>query len=180
MPLFTHLTSADDVRSIRRAGVRARSRDHEGTAGVFCLPILPSYQLTHQWGRELRRGGRRTMVAVDFRLPDDEPVFVGHYGRAHQELPSAEAAALIAGCEDARGYEVFVPRAITAKELHRVRAVNPVTGWRYMPGVHGRFPCPCPMCIPRGQYGGAKIRQAAESRGYQRSRPSPQGRTSAG
>lgn len=48
MTLLTHLTSADDVRSIRRAGVRARSRDHEGTAGVFCLPILPSYQLTHQ------------------------------------------------------------------------------------------------------------------------------------
>ncbi|MEV0424490.1 hypothetical protein [Streptosporangium canum] len=119
-----------------------------------------------KWGRELRRGSRRTMVTVDFRLPDDEPVFVGHYGRAHQELPSAEAGALIAGCEDARGYEVFVPRTITAKELHRVRAVNPVTGWRYMPDAHGRFPRPCPMCIPRGQYGGAKIRQAAEGRGY--------------
>ncbi|MFF5207811.1 hypothetical protein [Streptosporangium sp. NPDC000396] len=166
MTLFTHLTPADDVRSIRRAGVRARSRDYEGTAGVFCLPILPSYQLTHQWGRELRRDGRRTMVAVGFRLPDDEPVFVGHYARAHEELSSAEAAALIAGCEDARGYEVFVPRAISAGEIHRVRSVNRVTGWRYMLNAHGRFPCPCPRCLRRGEYGSAKIRRKAEHRGY--------------
>mgnify|MGYP000072837499 FL=1 len=165
MTLFTHLASADDVRSIRRVGVRARSRDHEGTAGVFCLPILPSYQLTHQWGRELRRSGRRTMVAVDFRLPDDEPVRVGHYGHEHVELASAEAAALVAGCEDARGYEVFVPRAIDAKEIHRVRAVNRVTGWRYMPHAHGRLPCPGPGCLRRGEYGSAKIRRKAESRG---------------
>lgn len=166
MTLFTHLTSANDVRSIRRAGVRAHSRYYEGTAGVFCLPILPSYQLTHQWGRELRRCGRRTMVAVDFRLPDDEPVRVGHYGHEPVELASAEAAALIAGCEDARGYEVFVPRAIDAKEVHRVRGVNRVTGWRYMPNAHGRVPCPCPGCLRRGEYGSAKIRRKAASRGY--------------
>lgn len=166
MTLFTHLASADDVRSIRRAGIRARSRDHAGTTGVFCLPILPSYQLTHQWGRELRRGGRRTMVAVDFRMPDDEPVLVGYYGHEHVELAGAEAAALIAGHEDARGYEVFVPRAIGAKEIHRVRAVNRVTGWRYMPNAHDRPPCPCPGCLVRGEYGSAKIRRKAESRGY--------------
>ncbi|MFC7647571.1 hypothetical protein ACFQX6_48985 [Streptosporangium lutulentum] len=68
---------------------------------MFCLPILPSYQLTHQWARELKRSGQRTLTAVDFRVPDDEPVFVGHYGRAHAELSSTEAAALIAECEDA-------------------------------------------------------------------------------
>ncbi|MBB4919109.1 hypothetical protein [Streptosporangium saharense] len=165
MTLFTHLSPADDIRSIRRAGIRARSRDHEGRAGVFCLPVMPSYQITHQWGRELhRRGGRRTMVAVDFRLPDDEPVLVGRYNHRHIERTSAEAAALIAGCEDARGYEVFVPRAIGAREIHRVRGVNRVTGWRYMPNAHGRFPCPC--CLARGEYGSAKIRKKAESRGY--------------
>ncbi|MFF4419093.1 hypothetical protein ACFYY8_41725 [Streptosporangium sp. NPDC001559] len=167
MTLFTHLSPADDIRSIRRAGIRACSRDHDGAAGVFCLPIMPSYQLTHQWGRELhRRGGRRTMVAVDFRLPDDEPVLVGRYNHRHVERTSAEAAALIAGCEDARGYEVFVRRPIGAKEIHRVRAINRVTGWRYMPDAHGMFPCPCPMCLGRGGYGIAKIRKKAESRGY--------------
>ncbi|MEU8382374.1 hypothetical protein [Streptosporangium sp. NPDC048865] len=167
MTLFVHLTTAERVPSVRRSGIQARSRDHDGLSGVFCLPVLPSYQLTHQWTRELRRGGRRTpMVAVDFRVPDDEPVLVGYFAHDHERLPSAEAAALIAGCEDARGYEVFIPRRITAKEIHRVRGVNQVTGWRYMPDAHGRFPCPCAGCIPRGQYGGAKIRRAAESRGY--------------
>jgi hypothetical protein len=166
MTLFVHLTAAKNIRSVRRAGIRAQSRNHDGLPGLFCLPVLPSYQLTHQWARELKRGGQRTLTAVDFRVPDDEPVFVGHYGRAHAELSSAAAAALIAECEDARGYEVFVPRAITAKEIHRVRSVNRVTGWRYKPDAHGMFPCPCPLCLQPGQFGVAKIRQAAESRGY--------------
>ncbi|MEU8202946.1 hypothetical protein [Streptosporangium sp. NPDC049046] len=166
MAMFVHLTAADNIRSVRRAGIRALSRDSAGQPGVFCLPVLPSYQLTHQWGRELRRGGRRNVVAVDFRLPDDEPVRVGHYGREHVELTGAEAAALIARHEDARGYEVFVPRPIDAGEIHRVRGVNRVTGWRYMPEAHGRFPCPCPVCLQPGQYGSARIRQKAESRGY--------------
>ncbi|MGJ6964335.1 hypothetical protein ACSDR0_20720 [Streptosporangium sp. G11] len=159
MTLFVHLTAEKNIRSVRRAGIRARSRDRDGLPGLFCLPVLPSYQLTHQWVRELKRGGRRTVTAVDFRVPDDEPVFVGHYGREHGRLPSAEAAALIAGCDDARGYEVFIPRAIGAKEIHRVRAVNQVTGWRYMPNAHG-VP-PCPDCLAPGEYGAARIRRAA-------------------
>ncbi|MEU4537133.1 hypothetical protein AB0G15_19915 [Streptosporangium sp. NPDC023825] len=161
MTMFVHLTAAKNIRSVRRAGIGARSRGRDGLPGLFCLPVLPSYQLTHQWVRELKRGGRRTLTAVDFRVPDDEPVFVGHYGQEHELLPSAEAAALIAGCDDARGYEVFIPRAITAKEIHRVRAVNQVTGWRYMPKAHGRRPCPCPCCLAPGEYGAAKIRRAA-------------------
>ncbi|MET9067715.1 hypothetical protein [Streptosporangium sandarakinum] len=164
MTLFVHLTSEKNVRSIRRAGIRASGRSHSGLPGVFCLPILPSYQLTHQWVRELRRGGRCTIVAVDFRIPDDEPVHVGHYGREHARLPSAEAAALIADRDDARGWEVIVPRTITAGEVHRIRGVNQVTGWRYMPNAHGVPPCRC--CLQRGEYGGARIRRRAESSGF--------------
>ncbi|MCG5212183.1 hypothetical protein [Streptosporangium sp. KLBMP 9127] len=161
MTLFVHLTAAKNARSVRRAGIRAASRDGTGLPGLFCLPVLPSYQLTHQWSRELRRDGPRTLIAVDFRVPDDEPVRVGHYGRPHLPLSSARAAALIAETEDARGWQVFVPRAITAKEIHRIRPVHRVTGWRYLPDAHGTRPCPCPVCLPPGQYGGAKIRRAA-------------------
>ncbi|GIH90659.1 hypothetical protein ACFFMN_27115 [Planobispora siamensis] len=61
--------------------------------------------------------------------------------------------------EDPRGYEVFIPRPIAAREIHRIRAVNQVTGWRYWPTAHGTPPCP--VCVDRGEYGGAKIRRAA-------------------
>jgi hypothetical protein len=74
-------------------------------------------------------------------------------------LPSAQAAALIAGHEDPRGYEIFIPRPIRPGEIHRIRGVNQVTGWRYMPDAHGRPPCTCPVCNPPGQYGAAKIRR---------------------
>ncbi|GAA3719423.1 hypothetical protein GCM10022224_101630 [Nonomuraea antimicrobica] len=158
MAMFVHLTPAGNIRSIRRAGIRPAS----GTPGVYCLPVLPSYQLTHQWARELRRGGQRTFVAVHFRIPDDERVSVGHYNGPPVELSGTEAAALVAAQPDARGYEVVVPRSIRPGEIHRIRRVNRVTGWRYLPDAHGRPPCSCPVCNPPGQYGAAKIRDRDE------------------
>ncbi|MEU6786987.1 hypothetical protein ABZ912_48020 [Nonomuraea angiospora] len=160
MTMLVHITAAKNIRSVRRSGIRAVSGGHEGAVGVYCLPVFPSYQTTHQWVRELRRGGQRTLVAVYFRVPDDEPVQVGHYSRLPAELGSAEAAALIAAQPDPRGYEFFIPRPIRAGEIHRIRRVNQLTGWRYMPGAHGRPPCACPICNPHGQYGAAKIRAA--------------------
>lgn len=160
MTMLVHITAAKNMRSMRRSGIRAVSGEHDGISGVYCLPVLPSYQITHQWVRELRRGGQRTLVAVYFRVSDDEPVQVGHYSRFPAEMASAEAAALIAAQQDARGYEFFVARPIRADEIHRIRGVNQVTGWRYMPDAHGRPPCACPICNPSGQYGAAKIRKA--------------------
>ncbi|MBE3008898.1 hypothetical protein IL992_06810 [Microbispora sp. NEAU-D428] len=160
MTLLVHLTPAKNIRSIRRAGIRATSLGRNNVTGVYCLPVLPSYQITYQWGRELRRSGQRTLVAVHFRIPDDEPVWAGHYNAPPVQLGSAAAAALIAEQQDARGYELLLPRPIQAGEIHRIRGVNQVTGWRYMPDAHGRPPCGCPICTPRGGYGAAKIRKA--------------------
>ncbi|MBB4964377.1 hypothetical protein [Saccharothrix violaceirubra] len=78
MAMFTHLTPHDHVRSIMRTGLRA---------GSYRVPVLPSYAISHQWLRELRRGGQRTFLAVDFRLPDDQPVTVGHYGGPSRSPP---------------------------------------------------------------------------------------------
>ena len=67
MTMLVHITPAKNTRAIRRSGIRAVSGGHEGVSGVYCLPVLPSYQITHQWVRELRRGGQRTLVAVYFQ-----------------------------------------------------------------------------------------------------------------
>ncbi|TXK35135.1 hypothetical protein [Nonomuraea sp. C10] len=160
MAMLVHITAAKNTRSVRRAGIRAVSSARSGPSGVYCLPVLPSYQITHQWVRELRRGGQRTLVAVYFRVPDDEPVEVGHYAHVPRQMTSAEATALIAAQVDARGYQFFLSRPVAAAEIHRIRSVNQATGWRYMPDAHGRPPCACPICNPTGQYGAAKIRKS--------------------
>lgn len=155
MAMLVHLTPEKNARHIRRAGITARGRGR----GVFCMPVLPSYVLSHQWLRELRRGGQRLMVAVHFRIPDDEPVLVGHYSDAGAEMTAAEAVSVILHAEDARGYQIVVPRSIAPAELHRIRHVRQVTGWRYFPNAHGRPPCACSVCLGRGEFKAADLRR---------------------
>lgn len=159
MASFVHLTSAADAPRIRRVGIRADSRGHEGSRGVFCFPVLRSHTLTHQWLRELaRHGNRGGTVAVHLRLDDAEPVTVGRYNRPPERVTAAEAVARLAAMPDPRGWEVFVPRAVTAREVRRIRSTPQVAGWRYFPDSHGRAPCTCDGCRVRGEYGSRRLR----------------------
>jgi hypothetical protein len=162
--MFVHLTSAASVPRIRRSGVRAESFGQGGLRGVFCFPVLPSHVLTHQWLRELARfGSRGGLMAVQVRLDDDQRVLVGRYADrargAQCAVPAAEAVRRIAALDDPRGWEVFVPRAIRPREVHRIRAVPQVAGWRYKPGAHGVRPCTCLGCQVRGGYGARRLRE---------------------
>ncbi|GAA3034937.1 HEAT repeat domain-containing protein [Actinokineospora globicatena] len=73
-------------------------------------------------------------------------------------MSAAQAIAVVRAREDARGYQVVVPRAIGRAEIHRVRHVRQVTGWRYEPDAHGKVPCSCMACLPVGAYGAVGIR----------------------
>ncbi|GIH14947.1 HEAT repeat domain-containing protein [Rugosimonospora africana] len=159
MAEFVHITTARAARRIERSGIAARSHGRAGGRGVYCMPVLPSFTLTYQWVRELRRWHPGVLVAVHLRLPDDQPVGVGRYGDTPREVTAAQAVAVVRGLEDPRGYEVFVPRAITTAEVRRVREVPQGVGWRYLPGAHGRRPCPCPACLSRGGYKVSRLRQ---------------------
>ncbi|MFF8916751.1 HEAT repeat domain-containing protein [Streptomyces sp. NPDC015032] len=162
MAMFVHLTPAANAARIRRSGIRAVShgRGVAQSRGLYCFPVLPSYTLTHQWLRELsRRGGPRGLVAVHIRLPDDEPVTVGAYHRDPAAVTAAEAVRRVAAMDDPRGWEVFVPRTVTKREVHCVRAVPQVAGWRYFPDSNGRTPCTCFGCRVRGEYGSQRLRQ---------------------
>ena len=75
---------------------------------------------------------------------------------------SSLAAAVISSQASAEGYEVVIPRAIYAKEIHRVRSLPQVLGWRYHPKSHGTKPCGCPYCQSRGTIKSRKIRKAYE------------------
>lgn len=72
--------------------------------------VLPSFTLTYQWVRELRRWHPGVLVAVHLRLPHDEPVTAGHYNAPPREVTAAQAVAAVRELDDPRGYEVFVPR----------------------------------------------------------------------
>lgn len=159
MAEFVHVTTARAARRIERSGIAARSHGRAGGRGVYCMPVLPSFTLTYQWIRELRRWQPGVLAAVHLRLPDDEPVTVGRYGAPPCRSTAAQAVAIVRALDDPRGYEVFVPRAITAAEVRRVRDVPQGVGWRYLPAAHGRRPCPCPVCLQRGTYKVARLRR---------------------
>ncbi|WP_040477665.1 hypothetical protein [Longispora albida] len=162
--MFVHLTSAANAPRIRRSGIRAAGHGQAGERGVYCFPVLPSYTLTHQWLRELARfGSRGGFVAVHMRLGDDQPVLAGRYAdrarQAQATITAAEAVRRVRALGDPRGWEVFVPRAIRPGEIHRIRPVPQVAGWRYWPGAHGTRPCTCTGCRVRGEYGSRRLRE---------------------
>lgn len=185
MAAFVHLTRHSNIPSIRRGGLTVGKRRFR-PRGVYALPITQSFAVSHQWVRELRRSSGGTIVAVYFRIPDDEPVEVGHFNSRHVSMTASEAVALMWSAEqrdpcterrrDAEskavkngarlpgspeGYEVIIPRAVEASAVFRVRAVPQVVGWRYKPGAHGHPPCAC-LCCERGTYGIRKLLRVVE------------------
>ncbi len=158
MPMCVHLTAEKNARHILRTGIKAMPIS-TGEKGVFCMPVLPNYYASHQWLREIKRGKRTPLVAIDFRLHSDEIVLVGHYTAPHIKVTIAEAAKIIMTANDPLGYEVLLPRSVDKQEIHKVRSVSQVIGWRYQPQAKGKKPfCTCNFCI-RGEYGANKLRQ---------------------
>ncbi|MFL1378547.1 MULTISPECIES: hypothetical protein [unclassified Nocardiopsis] len=144
MALFVHLTPAANTVRLRRSGVRAAGRGRGAGRGVYCFPVLPCYTLTHQWLRELaREDDHRRFVAVHIRLDDDQPVTVGHHASRPLRVTAGEAVRIVRALPDPRGWEVFVPRTVTVREIHRVRGVAPDAGRH----PEGAFDCPCAVRV---------------------------------
>ena len=158
MPVLTHLTPEKDAGAIRRSGIRAASAGYGTPRGVFCMPILPDNFATHQWLRERKRRGERTMVAVDFRLRSDEPAWLGRHGRRHTEITVGGAVGMLMETADPRGFEIIIPRPIRSEEILRIRTPRQVVGWRYKPDAHGVRPCPCRVCLPKGTIKSSRTR----------------------
>src|SRR6266542_1147943 len=117
MAQFVHITEARAARRIERSGIAACSHGRAGGRGVYCMPVLPSFTLTHQWVRELRRWHPGMLVAVHLRLPDEEPVTVARYGAPPREVTAAQAVGGERARRSARLRGVCAPRAITTAEV---------------------------------------------------------------
>ena len=159
MANFIHIAPAKALPHVRRVGVKAcRVGWPDVPRGVFLTPATPDYDRTHQWVRELRRRERGPLAAVDVRVPDDEPVWFGHYGGPHAWATAAEACGRFLRYDDPRGWEVILPRRVAAKEVRRARPVRPVVGWRAFPNAKGKPWCRCDWCT-RGQRGAGRLRR---------------------
>ncbi|EGF29852.1 hypothetical protein RBWH47_01534 [Rhodopirellula baltica WH47] len=165
MALFVHLAPENDSDSIRRSGIKTRRVRNVARDGydriVFAMPVTNDFYVSHQWLRELKRSGQRTIVGVYFRIPDDQLVLVGHYNQAHTEMTANEAVGVVFNAEQPEGFEVIIPRKIEAKEIHKINTLPQVLGWRYYPGAKGRKPCGCPYCT-KGDIKSKRIRDEYE------------------
>lgn len=165
MAMLVHLAPEKAIPAIRRGGIKTSKLHprlgHE--SGVFAMPVVPNFYVSHQWLRELKRAGQRTLCGVYFRIPDDEEVVIGHYNQAHITTTAAEAVGIVFDSDDTEGYEVLVPRRIERSELHRVRHLPQVVGWRYRPDAHSAWYCGCPVCIPPGSIRGKLKRDQWEA-----------------
>ena len=162
MAMFVHLAPQKVAAAIRRNGVNRLRKNHVPEPGIYASPVVRNFFVSHQWLRELKRRGAGPIVGVYFRIPDDQKVWVAHYRNAHRSMSAAEAVGLIMHAAESEGFEVIIPRKIDASEIHRIRTLQQVVGWRYYPGAHGNKPCGCPYC-QRGEYGAKKLRRAYES-----------------
>ena len=52
-------------------------------------------------------------------------------------MTAADAAATFSASENREGWEVIIPRRIASKEIHRIRSLPQVVGWRYFPAAKG-------------------------------------------
>jgi hypothetical protein len=164
MAMFVHLAPADRESRIRRNGIRRLRKPRYGyPGGLYAVPVTRNFYISHQWLRELKRGGDRTFIGVYFRIPDDTPVWLGHYGQEHQLMTAAEAVAAFLSSEDRQGWQVVIPQPVEPKQIHRIRELPQVVGWRVSPTSKGRFPCGCDYCV-KGQIGAKKMRERYEAR----------------
>ena len=87
MPRFIHLAPESVVKRIRRNGIQPTnirwwgSRWHlPGTDRlVWSFPVTPNYAVSHQWLRELKRFGAKTLVAVVFRIDECSRVTIARF-----------------------------------------------------------------------------------------------------
>jgi hypothetical protein len=169
MATFVHIADMRDAAAIRRSGLalpkrKLLERETEGFKwGVFALPVVEDFMLSHQWVRELKRRGHRSAVGVYFRVPDSERVWAGSYSGAKAEITAAQAAHTLRS-ERTIGYEVVIPRGILSSEILAVRTV-PSIGWRFFPGAKGAPPrCLCKYCN-RGDIKSRRMRDRLDPEG---------------
>jgi hypothetical protein len=154
MAVLVHLADARNIPAISRSGIKTSRLGKV----VYAMPVLPDFFTSHQWLRELKQQGARTIAGVYFRVPDTEMVYAGRYDRPHRLLPLGKAIAEIMALPDPLGYELMLTRKVLPAELIRIKSLPQLVGWRHFPHSHNKRPCNCEVCL-RGAIKGKRTRE---------------------
>lgn len=159
MPVLVHLADEREATNIRKNGIKVGN----GQQGIFCMPVLQNFYVSHQWLRELKRSGARTYVGVYFKLDSKHLVYAGKYNQEHRHISLGEAIKEIMSLDEPLGYELIVDRKIEAKEVDKIKILPQKLGWRYYPSSHNKKPtCACPVCISSGSIKSRRLREKIE------------------
>ena len=156
MAQLVHITSEESGKKILRGGINKR---YNG-GFVYFMPVMQDFYVSHQWARELKRGGIKCFSAVYFTLPDDEIVWHGKYNVNHSQDKLSVAIGKFKLEIDQMGYEFYVGQRIDQADIKKVIGIPRPMGWRYYPSSHNKKPCFCPACLRFGEYGSSKNRKA--------------------
>ena len=155
MAVLVHITKAENKNNILRSGIKTGKY----SKSLYFMPLIQDFLISHQWARELKRNGIKNFMAIDFKLPKDEPIWFGKYFEGHKKLPLNIAIGMFLDQEEKYGYEFILERKVEPKEIIKTRTIQKPMGWRYEPNAHGKEPCPCPMCILKGGYKTANLKE---------------------
>ena len=146
MASFVHLADEKDGKLIEKNGIKSIKMNGR-RRGVYCTPVLKDFSITHQWSRELKRRGMKSLICVQFRVSDDERVTVGKYNGDKILMTAAEAVKAVSDHVDPMGLEVIFNRKILSKEIMRIYPAPRIAGWRFRPDAKGKKPfCFCQYC----------------------------------
>jgi hypothetical protein len=144
---FIHLADSRKIRRIERVGIRAADTRLDSVKGFYCTPVCRDAYRTHQWLRELKRRGFKSISAVQFRLPPAAVVWIGRYNAEHIQVTASEAAKTFDEHSDGLGLEIIVPHSVPRSAIARIYVPKQVFGWRYQPDAKGKKPfCGCKYC----------------------------------
>jgi hypothetical protein len=94
MVSFIHIAAKNKEQAILPNGIKATKRRSGGRA-VHAMLVVPNFTTTHRWARELRRRPIRTLVCIQFKIPDEDVVLVGKYNGEKLKMTAAEALGAI-------------------------------------------------------------------------------------
>lgn len=160
MSIYVHLCDEKYKKIIQSNGIKTSKIHYEKiNKGVFCMPVTNDFYLSHQWLREIKQQhASNNIIAIYFKIPDDELVFCGKYNEEGKYKASSDAFNTFVGLKDKLGFQVIIPRKILKAEIQKIKNLPQIIGWRYYPKSHGKKICLCPACLGKGTYNSKNIK----------------------
>ena len=161
MAAFVHVTEENNKNSIIKNGIKLRTIHYEQiNKGVFCMPVISDFYATPQWVREIKQyNSGNKIIAVYFKIPDDEIIFCGKYNEDVQKIKAAETHKIFIGAKDKMGFQAIVTRKILKNEITKIKDIPQIIGWRHFQKSHEQGKrCLCPACLAKGAFNSKKTK----------------------